>query len=229
MLRHPTSIGHLVVVGTGRYLGFEDKKNPFKQESLYGIWDRQTKGQAASSTKVLSRTDLQPQNMSAETMQINGESRAVRLITEKRVQWYKPDAADTSDASVNHWGWYLDLSSKTGERMTNNMQIYGEGLIFSTITPDEDPCSAGLSGFTYAINPATGGRTPYNVFDFSGDGLINHLDSLNGDVVSGFENPAGGFTIHDGFLYSPDGKRIGVDHGSLAKGRQSWHLIPPEE
>lgn len=229
VLRHPTSIGHLVVVGTGRYLGFEDKKTPFKQESLYGIWDRQTKGQAASSTKVLSRTDLQPQNMSAETMQINGESRAVRLITEKRVQWYKPDAADTSDASVNHWGWYLDLSSKTGERMTNNMQIYGEGLIFSTITPDEDPCSAGLSGFTYAINPATGGRTPYNVFDFSGDGLINHLDSLNGDVVSGFENPAGGFTIHDGFLYSPDGKRIGVDHGSLAKGRQSWHLIPPEE
>lgn len=229
LLRHPTSIGHLVVVGTGRYLGFEDKNTPFKQESLYGIWDRQTSGLAANSTKELSRTNLQSQSMSAETMQINGESRAVRLITEKRVQWYKPDAADTSDASVNHWGWYLDLSSKTGERMTNNMQIYGEGLIFSTITPDEDPCSAGLSGFTYAINPATGGRTPYNVFDFSGDGLINHLDSLNGDVVSGFENPAGGFTIHDGFLYSPDGKRIGVDHGSLAKGRQSWHLVPPEE
>ncbi len=232
LLRHPSSIGHLVVVGTGRYLGFEDKNTPFKRESLYGIWDRQTSGSAANSTKELSRSDLQEQTLSAATMQIGDETRAVRLITENTVQWYKPNAEDTSDSSVDRWGWHLDLvtgSTSSGERMVNNMRTYGEGLIFSTVTPSSDPCSAGLDGFTYAINPSTGGRTPYNVFDFSGDGKINNEDSLNGDVVSGFENPAGGFTIHDGFLYSPDGKRIAVDHGDLARGRQSWHLIPPAE
>ena len=231
LLRHPTSIGHLVVVGTGRFLGFEDKNTPFKRESLYGIWDRQTSG-LPGFAKELSRSDLQAQTLSAHTMQIAEATRAVRLVTENPVQWYKPGTENIhDDNNVDRWGWRLDLSTgttATGERMVNTMRMYGEGLIFSTITPNADPCSAGLDGFTYAINPATGGRTPYNVFDFSGDGLINYLDSLDGNVVSGFENPAGGFTIHDGFLYSPDGKRIAVDHGSLAKGRQSWHLIPTE-
>lgn len=232
LLRHPTSIGHLVVVATGRFLGFEDKNTPFKQESVYGIWDRQTDGKSATGTKQLSRSDLRSQSMSAETMQVGDETRAVRLISENLVQWYKADATNTSEASVNQWGWYLDLSTgntPSGERVVNNMQVYGEGLIFSTVTPSSDPCSAGLTGFTYAINPASGGRTPYNVFDFTGDGKIDWEDSLDGDVISGFENPAGGFTIHDGFLYSPDGNPIAVDPGSLAKGRQSWHLIPPKE
>lgn len=232
LLRHPTSIGHLVVVATGRFLGFEDKNTPFKQESVYGIWDRQTDGKSATGTKQLSRSDLRSQSMSAETMQVGDEARAVRLISENLVQWYKADATNTSEASVNQWGWYLDLSTgntPSGERVVNNMQVYGEGLIFSTVTPSSDPCSAGLTGFTYAINPASGGRTPYNVFDFTGDGKIDWEDSLDGDVISGFENPAGGFTIHDGFLYSPDGNPIAVDPGSLAKGRQSWHLIPPKE
>lgn len=232
LLRHPTSIGHLVVAATGRFLGFEDKNTPFKQESIYGVWDRQTDGKLANATKVLGRSNLQSQTMSAETMQVGDETRAVRLISENLVQWYEADATDTDDASVNQWGWYLDLSTgntPSGERVVNNMQVYGEGLIFSTVTPSSDPCSAGLTGFTYAINPASGGRTPYNVFDFTGDGKIDWEDSLDGDVISGFENPAGGFTIHDGFLYSPDGNPIAVDPGSQAKGRQSWHLLPPKE
>lgn len=232
LLRHPTSIGHLVVVATGRFLGFEDKNTPFKQESVYGIWDRQTDGKSATGTKQLSRSDLRSQSMSAETMQVGDETRAVRLISENLVQWYKADATNTSEASVNQWGWYLDLSTgntPSGERVVNNMQVYGEGLIFSTVTPSSDPCSAGLTGFTYAINPASGGRTPYNVFDFTGDGKIDWEDSLDGDVISGFENPAGGFTIHDGFLYSPDGNPIAIDPGSQAKDRQSWHLLPKED
>lgn len=231
LLQHPTSLGHLVIVGTGRYLGFEDKNTPFSQETLYGIWDRQTDGATASTTKALTRGDLQGQTMSGSTMLIAGETRSVRLVSENKVQWYKANAQNTSDSSVDRWGWMLDFktgSSSNGERIINSMRIYGQGLIFSTITPNSDPCSAGLDGFTYAINPATGGRTAFNVFDFSDDGLINFLDSLNGDVVSGFENPAGGFTIHDGFLYAPDGSSIGISPGPGVE-RQSWHLIPSEE
>lgn len=240
LLRHPTSIGHLVMVGTGRYLGSADKYTSTpKQESLYGIWDRQTDGRNATSTPELSRSDLREQTLSADgTMQIGNETRPVRLITDHTVQWYNheglPDSdrcvpsnnEDSPDASVNCWGWRLDLTS-SGERVVNNMQMYGEALIFSTITPSDDSCSSGLDGFTYAINPATGGRTYFNVFDLNGDGSVDTGDGKDGNVVSGFGNPAGDFTIHDGFLYSPDGKRIPVDHGSLAKGRQSWHLIPP--
>lgn len=233
LLRHPSSFGHLVVFGTGRYLGDPDRMTPFKRESLFGIWDRQTKGAAANSAKELERSDLQEQNISAATMLIDGVARNVRLISENNVQWYKPNTQNINDDNnVDRWGWRLDLATEedsSGERIVNSMRSYGEGLVFSTVTPSSDPCSAGLDGLTYAINPATGGRTAFNVFDFNGDGVIDSLDMLNSQVVSGFESVAGGFTIHDRFHYSPDGNRTAVNYGELTKGRQSWHLIRPSE
>lgn len=227
LVRHPTSMGYLVIAGTGRYLSGTDKTSTALQ-SVYGIWDRQTAGETAGTTKELSRIALQEQTITEETTTITGENRTVRLLSEENISWYQTDAADTEDHSVKTWGWFLDLKAEEakGERVVDDMRIYGDGLVFSTITPNADPCSAGLDGFIYAINPSTGGRTAYNVFDLSGDGLVNTDDSQDGEVVSGLEAPAGGWSISDGELYFTDGSSIKIDAGNLSSGRQSWRLIP---
>lgn len=234
LVRHPTNLGYLVVVGTGRYVNLADKTSPFQTQTLYSIWDRQTAGQGATSsaTSEKARTDLQEQTISESNMTINGTSTGVRLLSQTRFTWYTEGAEGTADTDVSKWGWYIDLKTgdaSAGERLINPMTLYGQGLILSTIQPDNDACEADLRGFTYGINPYTGGRTAFNLFDMNGDGVINAGDSLNGSVVSGYTSPAGGSAISGGLQYSTDGKTKGITSGSAASGRQLWRLMPSND
>jgi len=113
--------------------------------------------------------------------------------------------------------------------MVYSMNLYGDGLIFSTITPNSDVCSAGLTGITYGINPYTGGKTLYNVFDINGDGKVNTGDNLSDSVVSGIETAGGDTTISDGNLYDTTGKPIAIAAGNNSNGRQSWRLQPSND
>ncbi|MBB3102112.1 pilus assembly protein [Azomonas macrocytogenes] len=224
LIRHPLLTGYLVAFGTGRYLTLPDKAST-QTQSLYGIWDLQTAGQDTSEDD----TDKSRSNLSESTLSAAPNDNTRRLITGKSITWYKPDTTDLGDPdAVKTWGWYMDLKvddSADGERLINNMALYGSGLIFSTVIPDSDICTANLKGFTYAINLA-GERTTYDVFDLNNDGIVNYLDGLNGEVVSGYETPAGGFTISNTRQYYTDGTSKKLSAGNQANGRQSWRLLP---
>ena len=232
LVRHPTSKGYIVSFGTGSYLNSSDKASTSDQ-SVYGIWDRKTAGEvtSASSQSSLSRAGLVAQTLTQQSVTVGGESVNVRVLSQNGIAWYKSGSTSTADSNVNKWGWYLDLKvsggTSVGERVISSMRVYGDGLIFSTVTPNTDPCEAGLTGFTYGIDPRTGGRTIYNVFDFTGDGHIDMSDALNGNtIVSGYSTPAGGGRVVDGKRYYTDGSSIGVAAGLLSSGRQNWRLIP---
>jgi type IV pilus assembly protein PilY1 len=220
LIKHPTRLGYLVVFGTGRYLTTTDKTSE-DLESLYGIWDRKTDGQATSTslTQNKVRGNLLQQTMDSSTS--NGQT--VYTLSQNAVDWYG-NASTTTDNDVNKWGWYFDFG-QTGERLIYDMTVYGNTLILATITPVDDSCSAGMTGTVYGINPKTGGATPYATFDLDGDSVYD-------SGISGFATDGGDFSISDGKIYlnNKDGgtEETPLNAGVL-EGRQTWRQLPTQE
>lgn len=235
LVRHPSMTGYIVMFGSGRYFQLTDKETD-KLDTLYGIWDTQTRlDDVASTTHNLSRSNLLEQTFTTQTTNTwNADdpnlptvSQTIRILSENPIAWGSPD-----NLSVDgHYGWYLDLKvgDLKGERVVDEMAARGQVLFFTTRTPSNDPCEPGLEGWTYGINPYTGGRTSFNVFDFNKSSTVSTGDSYNGAVISGFETPAGGISLSGDTLFSTDGSAIAVDFGGGASGRQSWQVLPEDE
>ncbi|MGV8844283.1 MAG: pilus assembly protein [Pseudomonas sp.] len=249
LIRHPSRVGYIVAFGTGRYLGLSDKVSPFRMDTLYGIWDKQTRGQLAGFTnpvEPLDRSALQQQTLTQKietftatsiaadgTPKATTTTRTVRLLTQTNVRW-RTDSGLTTDG--DKYGWYLDLATtatSAGERIVDDMIKAGSVLLVSSRTPNSDPCESGIDGFYYGLDPATGGRTAFNVFDMNSDGEINSKDQSGSNVVTGYQAPAGGITLTDGenpgdlpCLRGPDGECMSTDLGPSTTGRQSWRITP---
>ncbi len=222
LVSHPSGTGYLTIFGTGKYLSSTDKAGPFPVQAVYGVWDRKTNGQATSTTTSLSRSNLQTQTITSTSI-VNGKP--TRDISQNPVHWYVDGAADTSDGNVDKYGWYLDLTpggTPDGERLVYGMTSYGEGLLFSTITPSQQSCSSGLVGLNYGINPTTGGRSTYNIFDINGDGVVNNDDG----TASAVGGPPGGGTIKNDNQYGSGGDETKINSGPNSNGRQTWRMIP---
>lgn len=248
LVRHPTSHGYLVLVGTGKYFEHGDANvDTSRAMTLYGVWDRKTKRQKTDSTTLTaqSRSRLVTQEFTAQQ---NGAiideegsnvTRDIRLLSTGIPQWYKaapegqPPLDTTEDVNVNHWGWALDMAvgnKLEGEMIINNMTASGSILFLSSLTPNQDPCQAGADTWLYAVDAFSGGRTRFNVLDLNADRIVDNLDRYNGNVMSGMRFPAlGGFTLAPGNqVFGSDGAAdpatVGDDPNS--SGRQSWHIVP---
>lgn len=256
LVRHPTRHGYLVLVGTGKYFEHSDANvDTSRAMTLYGIWDRNTKRQATSSStlRAEARARLHEQQFSeqkdnASFTDAEGEvtaTRDIRLLSNSLPKWHKdPEPGQqidtTRDENVNKWGWALDMAVVSsngtpkleGEMIINNMTASGSILFLSSLTPNQDPCQAGADTWLYAVDAFTGGRTRFNVLDLNADKVINQYDQYDAKVVSGMRFPAlGGFTLAPGNnIFGSDGAAdpatVGDDPNS--RGRQSWHIIPEE-
>ena len=224
VIGHPLGRGDLVMFGTGRLLTATDKSSTQKQ-SVYGIWDRYSEFSSVAPSPLptanKTRSNLQDQSF---TELVAGSGNYG--ISKTPMQWYKTTATGTADTDVDKWGWYVDLP-RNGEKMTYDMTLYGKGLFFSTIRTSEDPCSAGLSGTLYAIDPNSGGQTNYVVFDMNGDGAFNASDAVGGGTVSGTQTGAGRQTIRAGRVFDPSANAEKRVNSGVEFGRQSWRRQPP--
>jgi type IV pilus assembly protein PilY1 len=228
VVEHPTHKGDLVIFGTGRMLTASDKGDTQKQ-SIYGLWDRYNGPNAAAAVDPLptltkGRSDLQQQTFSELT--VASVDTGNFALSANAVGWYATSTGGTAEPAVQTWGWYVDLP-KTGEKMVYDMTLYGLGLFMSSVATSDDPCTAGLSGMRYAIDPNTGGRTRYVPFDINNDGAFNAAgDSIGGLMVSGRKTGAAGQqTISRGMDHDPTGNRLNVNPG-VEVGRQSWRRQP---
>lgn len=237
LVRHPTSLGYLVIFGAGKYFETGDSiANHSQSMSVYGIWDRQTKGQSTSTPNpVLSRANLVSQSFSApDVNDFSASFSGLRLLSANTVQWYGTgDQAST----VNKWGWVLDLkvgSALTGEMVVQPLKIRGSTLLVDTLLPPANPCSDDAGNWLYGINPYTGGRTSYNVFDLNGDNVIDVGDTAGDNVVSGLQvssyGTGGGVTVGDTIFRNDKNGPPGVkfSSGPQFNGRQSWQVTPEE-
>jgi len=222
LTRHPSGLGYIVTFGTGRYLTVLDKSST-DQQSLYGIWDRKTAGEATSSSLSdgKGRSSLEKQIFTEKTF--NGMT--TYSLSRNAVDWYDEEGG-TADGNVDTWGWYIDFP-EDGERLVYNMRMLGNTQLLTTITPSEDPCEAGLTGTAYGIDSTTGGATLYSTFDLDGDGAYD-------EGFSGFVYDGGDFSISSGSIYVNDGDGAsGVEdyavNAGLTEGRQTWRQLPTEE
>jgi type IV pilus assembly protein PilY1 len=239
LVRHPTSLGYLVTFGTGKYFEKDDGNvDNTHAETLYGIWDRQTKGENTSTRTSPTRSDLQAQTITEQASNTpfisNQAVEALRLVSNNPVQWYN------ADTTVNRQGWRLDFkvdgtASNNGEMLINPMSVRGKVLLLNTLTPNSNPCAEGVDSWLYGLDPTTGGRTNFNVFDLNNDKVIDSQDSIKRSgadtVVSSYKKDgSGGFTTNNGDIFTAPSEGGGMKYnaGPTSKGRQSWRIIPEE-
>ena len=164
----------LVYFGTGKYFETNDN-NPAGQDTqaFFAIWDDGENG--------ATRDDLLQQQILAEATSGGYD---FRLISENQIRWIDDEDADL-DA---HRGWYIDLVNTEGGNTANNGErvIYtpilrNDRVIFTTLIPSLDQCSAGGSGWLMEVSAINGGRLADAPFDLNGDGLFNDEDLVDFD------------------------------------------------
>ncbi len=161
LVRHPSGTGHLVLFGTGKYLEPGDATAVAgKAMSLYGIWDRQTAGEVASSTPSLTTANLQVQTLGGDT-QITYTSATqasvgttANTLSTNAVAWYGESNGG------GKYGWYLNLPA-TGEMIVTKPLYLADTLLAASLVPNDDPCDSGAVTYLYAVDPYTGGGTDH--------------------------------------------------------------------
>ncbi|ALZ00929.1 PilC/PilY family type IV pilus protein [Pseudomonas aeruginosa] len=235
LVRHPSRKGYIVIVGTGKYFEDDDAQaDTSRAMTLYGIWDRQTKGESANSTPTIDRNALTAQTMTTEANSTFGSvNRNIRLISQNPVKWYKDGATGTANSDVASYGWRLNLevnSSKKGEMMIEDMFAAGQVLLLQTLTPNDDPCDSGSTSWTYGLNPYTGGRTSFTVFDLKRAGIVDSGSDYNGSVVSAFQQDGlGGLAITQNEQRQSEActgdECIIFNPSDKSNGRQTWRVV----
>ncbi len=223
--------GVMVYFGTGKYLETTDSapENP-GIESFYGIHDPLDGSRVDSRSQLLEQEVLLHDTSSFDT--------------EVRVTSDYPLAADDR-------GWYLDLTppggSATGERQVTNSVLRAGRIIFTTLTPGDDPCVPGGRSWLMELDPANGGRLGFTPFDLDGNRIFDQDDyatiteggeevlvPVSGEIldVGGAATPSF-MAGEDGqeFAYisgDPIGDMMGgpqalvLNPGGQVEGRQSW-------
>jgi type IV pilus assembly protein PilY1 len=154
-----------VFFGTGRYLSTLDLSTTSVQ-TWYGLSD--------TGTQVASRSNLAQRVVLQEGA--TGLGDRYRIIS-------KPGDSSGGDSMSNKRGWYMDLRSPSagaeGERIVSAPIISVNTLFVSTLIPSSDPCVPGGRGWVLGVNPFTGGRQDFDVFDFNRDGGVDAGDQVN--------------------------------------------------
>ncbi|MDN5871837.1 MAG: fimbrial assembly protein [Nitrococcus sp.] len=194
--RHPTGDGFLVMFGTGKYLEPTDATaDPSVIQSVYGIWDRDLKDDNTGNLKPFTsftRDHLLEQTIEDEIAQNGSEW---RVLSNNTMQWYSetglptpdPTTDSTSDADSvpdnddYYLGWYLDLKvqneAAAGEMQVTDTLVRGNRLIFTTLIPNDEPCSAGGDSWLMVLDFRNGGRFTFSPFDVDNNGVFD-LDDL---------------------------------------------------
>ncbi|WP_421228298.1 pilus assembly protein [Aeromonas enteropelogenes] len=161
-IRHPRG-GIMVLVGTGSYFTNDDKSLPTnpRLEAVYGIWDT---GSEVSRSQLLQQSITHEFVANGTTIKFN-----VRVVSSRDVNY------------TSQKGWYLvlkspGLSKGVGERAVSEMLYRHKRLIFNTLIPSADACDFGGRSWLMELDPVSGARLTYSVFDVNGDGAVNDDD-----------------------------------------------------
>ncbi len=162
-----------VFFGTGKYLASADLSSVATQ-TWYGLYD--------SGSTVGSRSDLAERRILEEGATGQGDN--YRVVS-------KPGDSNGGATMSGKRGWYLDLTSPAngaeGERIVSAPILSTTTLFVSTLIPSDDSCQPGGQGWVLGVNPFTGGRQDFDVFDFSRNGSVDsgdRVDLSNGNGTS---------------------------------------------
>lgn len=217
---HPEGedLGYMIYFGTGRLYTTEDLADTSSQ-AFYGIWDERTADGDSIAFTGLSKLE-------ASTVAFEGSAfgKQVRAL----------DAPSTINWKSKR-GWYLTLPTQR-ERVIFSPNILLHRLVFETAIPSTDLCLGGGTGWTMAVDLATGGGLSKPIFDMNGDGKFDDKDTVkvNGEdlPVSGIgdtdEVPTGSYDLFSEKKYwlcrgtGTDACVEMLNPLKVTDGRQSW-------
>lgn len=242
--RGPFGVGMMVLFGTGKYLELSDKQlTPERRQTFYGIFDRNT-----ATSQVAGRSNLTQQQITHE-LSVDPDGTGPLSSIKARVTTNSPLGTNS--------GWYLDLvaPSPTGyqaEKQVSNPIVRNGNVIFTTLIPDTNPCSAGGDSWIMELSLLNGGRHETTPFDINNDGEFTSADYVtlpDGTRVSitgigskegilqsagviegesgGGGGGGGGQCVQYKYMPGSSGgiQKISENCGPSGTGRQSWRQI----
>lgn len=217
--------GYLVYAATGSYLYDQDLQDTSTQ-SVYGIWDRNQ-----SLLTSFNRSHLLQQAITLEgAYNVDLEdgstiSREFRQTTDKPMTWHGltglPTDLDLDGELDAYLGWYMDLVNTQGgntdgygERVIYDIELQRDFVVFSTLIPSTDPCSAGGEGWIMSLKQYNGGQPTVEdpFFDINIDGGTSSEDTVEFVTGGGSEAPSGVKEMATGcvFVTLADGSEVCV-------------------
>jgi len=197
--------------GTGSYFRSGDPSDT-QVQSWYGLIDE--------GSQITDRTQLKQRSIVEEGV---FDGKTVRVFSEA-----------TADDMAGKKGWYLDFTTRTGERIVTASKLYRlvkPTLIASSIISVVDPCVPGGNGFINAIDPFSGARLSLPIFDVNNNGDFTD-DKLNGNYIGGFDPnvgmPSEPTLVGDRLVAggsSGNVTSVKVNYGTKRTGRISWREI----
>lgn len=239
---HPKGSGYMVYFGTGKYFeSIDDTNDSQTTQSFYGIWDKD-----GATLTAFDRDDLLAQEI-FEEINLDGDANDdYRITSDNPIDW------DTQ------MGWYIDLintqagnTDNKGERQISASILRAGRIIFTTMMPDDNPCSAGGTGWLMELDARDGSRLAFSPFDVNDDGKFDEHDyiqatvDVNGDGTvdendrvppSGVKSEVGIIPMpailtsdDEEYKYTPgttgDIQTTKENSGPGAVGRQSWREL----
>lgn len=187
---------NLVFFGTGKYLENSDNiSTGQKTQSFFGIWD--------DGTNTKTRSSLLTQTIAEYTTSF--ATSVNRVVSNNKIYWDNVTDAVGTVTQVKHGGWVIDLvdSSATtldnhGERSISRAVFQNDRLIFTTLSPIDDPCKSGSSGWLMIVDAQDGSGPDSTSFDLNNDDLFDNDDLIDTDSDGKRDSASSGFKVDGG-------------------------------
>jgi type IV pilus assembly protein PilY1 len=148
--------GYFVYFGTGRYFAEGDNGVGTGANTVYAIRDTNEKGATTLVLPMPGRSGLVQQEVLYEdVINFDGNIEGIRVTTNNPID-------DDDD------GWYLDLPT-SGERQVSTPILRAGRIIFTTVIPSGDECSAGGDSWLMELDALSGSRLDTSPFDLNRD------------------------------------------------------------
>jgi type IV pilus assembly protein PilY1 len=218
--KHPDGLaGFVVYFGTGKYLERTDNMTTgAPTQTFYGIWDTNLLGARVLRSDLLQQTVLATPSIT----DASGNQHTTRVTSDNAIDW-----------QIRR-GFYLDLPAP-GERQVSDAVLRSDRIMFSTLIPNDQPCSSGGTSFLFALDVHGGVRPTIPVFDINKDRLFDNQDKVMINTLlppSAIDPGVGimqtptlqvsGPTIDDTHVGAVT---IGMNRDNEPAGRQAWRRI----
>jgi type IV pilus assembly protein PilY1 len=201
----------VVIVATGRYLGFDDLDDLTSLNSIYAIKD--PLGDNPGWGDIRASDTLVEQTLTTLPADADKGLPERRTVSNNSVNW------------ATKSGWYLDLETDdASERVVTNMTVLFDTLVVSSLVPVGDECSSSGYSWLYSLNINSGSYTN----DQSSDQVVG--ERVNNVIVGTNAVQIGRgtkltTTNSDGSVSLKDGPNANAGSGGLR--RTSWREILP--
>ena len=200
--------------GTGRYFADGDNGVGTGANTVYAIRDKNEKGATTLVLPAAGRSTLVKQEvLNEQVINFDGHIEGIRVTTNNVIE-------DDDD------GWYLDLPT-SGERQVSTPILRAGRIIFTTVIPSGDQCSAGGDSWLMELDALSGSRLESSPFDLNRDFAFDvedfvHLDPNDPDsplVAASGRKSKEGIIKTPGIISSCGAGNIECKYASGSKGK----------